>query len=298
MDPQPQKPETVVHVIKSVLFDIDPNWKPIAPEIWGILEERVLTTIWPHLNDETAAIFNDWFWGRHNSFVKQVAQQKKSPGGELDPDVVEQYLLQRGWEAYEYVGHCVHAWAQDMLNAMPEPLSECERRAFELLYFCRPEFGGIPLILLAEKLQFVDTVLQDIVDHPGEDWPIQVFHRLLGFYSIMVSDRRKADIQIKKTTKGTRRCFSTDGVPEIEDSWASEEIEQAVDHDKLNAVIRQLAKIRTSRATAKPSWESKKTEEVEENHKFRLTFCCKKCQVTRRRVWSVQEWRDVASQLK
>ena len=71
----------------------------------AIVEDRVFSAIWPHLDDDTV-MFNDWFWGRHNSFVKQIAQQKKGPGGELDPEVVERYLLQKGWEAYEYVGHC------------------------------------------------------------------------------------------------------------------------------------------------------------------------------------------------
>ena len=172
LEPQHLEPDVAVRVLRAVLFDIDANQKPIAPELWPIIEERVLTAIWPHLGDNTE-VFNDWFWGRHNSFIKQVAKQKKTPGGELEPEIVEQYLLQRGWDGYEYVGHCVNAWAYDMLKAMPEPLSESERRAFESLYLCRPEFGGIPLILLAEKLQFVDTVLRDIVDHPGEQKPIE-----------------------------------------------------------------------------------------------------------------------------
>ena len=102
LDPKPLKPDDAVRVLRSVLFDLDTDWKPLAPETREIVEERVLTAIWPHLGDETA-VFNDWFWGRHNSFIKQIAQQKKSRGGELDPQDVEWYLLQRGWDGYEYV---------------------------------------------------------------------------------------------------------------------------------------------------------------------------------------------------
>lgn len=316
--PKPLKPDEMVRVLKSVLFDlpapakrideqtrqlVDTETTAVDPETKDLVTERILVAIWPHLGD-TSAVFNDWFWGRHNSFIKQIAQQKKSPGGELDPSVVERVLLERGWEAYEYVGQCVQTWARDMVEAIPEPLTEKERRAFETLYFCRPEFGGIPLILLAEKLQFVDTVLEDIVNNPGKDRPVQVLYQLLQFYAAMVANRREADVRIGEAKTGTEKWLkkesgqklSADVGPELEDTSTSENRVEDLDH--AHAIYRGVAKAKNITCKCpKPDW-GVKPEQVEKTHEFRLTFRCQKCGVEKKKVLSIKELQDIESRLR
>ena len=286
IDRMPLGSDGAARFIKSVLFDIDTNWEPLAPEIMAIVEDRVFSAIWPHLDADTV-MFNDWFWGRHNSFIKQIAQQKKGPGGELDPEVVERYLLQKGWEAYEYVGHCVRAWANEMLEAMPEPLTKSELNAFAGLYFCLSEFGGIPLILLAEKLQFVAPVLEDIINNPGKERPVQVFYRLLQFYSTMVSNRRKADVGIKKAAKKARKWLQKEAGQEasidvVPNKWkpSAKRDDRVDDRDQLEAYYARVAKVKGLTCNCrKPKWDVQ-LEEVEDTHDFRLTFTCAKCETT------------------
>ncbi len=303
IDPKPLNPEVALRVIKSVLFDIDVNAEPLPPEIAAIVEERVLTTIWPHLDDETA-VFNDWFWGRHNTFVKQVAQQKKRPGGELEPEIVEQYLLEKGWEAYEYVGHCVRAWAHDFLEAIPEPLTRSERSAFALLYFCLPKFGKVPLVLLAEKLHFVSPLLEEIVSQPSSDRPVQVLYRLLQFYTSMVPARRRADVAIKNTVgeihkwleKKPGQTRSADTGPELMEKATTDS--RLEDCDQVKAIYTRVATAKNITCDcSEPDWDAI-PEELEETHEFRIKFCCRKCGEKREAVLPVKELKDIESRLK
>jgi hypothetical protein len=183
-----------------------------------------------------------------------------------------------------------------MENAMPEPLRESERRAFEALYFCRPEFGGIPLVLLAEKLQFVGSVLEDMVNHPSDDRPIQVFYQLLQFYAMMVSDRRKADVRIKEATSGTRIRYSTDAMMlEADSSPTSNHNEN---RDYVDAIYKRVAKVKNITCKCEQSQWDVKLEEVPKTHNFRLTFRCKRCNVTHKRVLAVTELQDIEAQLR
>jgi hypothetical protein len=297
------KPEEVVRVLKSVLFDIDPRVEPIPSETRAQVVERILTAIHAHL-DNTSAVFDDWFWGKHNSFIKQIAKQVKSPGGKLDPEVVEQVLLELGWEAYEYVGQCVFAWARDMQKAMPDPLTADEKRAFELLYFPQPEFGGIPLILLAEKLQFVDTILDEIINHPGDEHPIQVLYQLLQFYAVLISNRREADVRIKDATKATRKWLKKESgqtsggeaVSEVKDPTDSQD--RCVGHEAALALYNRVAKAKEITCEcSKPDWDVE-PEAMEDSPAFRLTFVCNQCEKTQTVEISVDELQKLQSQLK
>ena len=279
IDPKPLDRDAAMRTIKSVLFDIETDCEPIAPELLPIIEERGLTAIWPHLEDKTA-VFNDWFWGRHNSFVKQIAQKKTAPGGELDRDVVERYLLQKGWEAYEYVGHCVFAWAKDMAEAMPRPLTRNERTAFALLYSCLPEFGGIPLILLAEKLWFVAPVLEDIVSNPSSNRPIQVLYRLLQFYSIMVSNRRKADVRRHEVAKAASKRLRKETGQKVsadEATVSPMHEDRVADRDRRNTYFARLATARKITCKCRQARWDVNVELVEDTHDFQLTFTCERC---------------------
>lgn len=305
LEPKPLEPAKVVLVLKAILFNVDPTRPPVLPAIREHVEERIATAIWPHL-DKDSAVFDDWFWGKHNSFIKQIAKQKKSPGGELDPKVVEQVLLDLGWESFVHVGQCVHSWAYDMLKAMPDALSASERRAFEMLYLAHPKFGGVPLILLAEKLQFVDSVLDDIVNHPGDDRPLQVLYRLLQFYSAMVSNRREADVRIQEALKNEdKRLRKKTGQKHSKDSSNAKELQDKTDEesqhecrDAAEVIYQAVAKAKSITCKCStPVW-SGTPEGLEGAAKFRIIFRCTKCKTTRSRILSVEELQDIAARLK
>jgi hypothetical protein len=151
-----------------------------------------------------------------------------------------------------------------MQKALPIPLTDSERRAFEGLYFLQPKFGNIPLVMLAEKLQFVDSVLEDIVNHPDKKNSIQVLYRLLQFYSIMVNNRREADVRIKASVKSTRKrlnketgqLHSIEIMPDLQDSYDSES--RVENEDLINSIYQKVAEIeKLTRKCPQPEWDVK-----------------------------------------
>ena len=62
----------------------------------------------------------------------------------------------------------------------------------------QPHFGGLPLILLGERLGFIDGVIAEVCENPGDRRPIKVLHRLLQFYADMARARREADRRRKR----------------------------------------------------------------------------------------------------
>jgi hypothetical protein len=54
-----------------------------------------------------------------------------------------------------------------IVSALADPLSPEERRIFDQMHLTQPHFGGLPLILLDQRLDFVKSVIWEIVDKPG-----------------------------------------------------------------------------------------------------------------------------------
>jgi hypothetical protein len=214
-------------------------------------------------------------------------------------------LLELGWEAFVYIGQCIHVWAYDMQKAMPIPLTDSERRAFEGLYFCQPEFGNIPLVLLAEKLQFVDTVLDDIVNSPGKKAPIQVLYKLLHFYSVMVYKRREADVRIKESRKSTRKWLNKETGQTYNVADRSGQLQDADDLDSrvedkdiLNTIYKQVAKIKNLNCKCpQPEWDVT-PEQTDNSQEFQLEFRCKKCDMKKCLTLPLDELKKIQSELR
>lgn len=151
----------------------------------------------PHLDDTTSRV-DGWFFDRKNTFVKQITKQRRKPGGQLYQGQVRSALLALCWEAYSYVANALEMQLLAFAEALPEPLTPEERRVFEVMHLRQPHYGNMPLILLGERLGFVESVVREISDRPGNREPVKVLHRLLQFYSVMASDRREADRKRKR----------------------------------------------------------------------------------------------------
>jgi hypothetical protein len=147
---------------------------------------------------DTASEFNTWFTDRKNSLVKQIAKQRRAEGGELEPELVRRALLRLGWDAYQYVAGCLSMQMQAVAKALPDPLTSVERKIFAEMHLFQPHYGNLTLILLGERIGFVESVVRDICDNPGDRHPVEVLHRLLQFYAMMATDRREADRKRKR----------------------------------------------------------------------------------------------------
>ena len=121
----------------------------------------------------------------------------------------------------------------------------------------------------------------------------------------MISNRRDADVDIKKSAaetkkwlkKETRQKLSLNAEGEPEDR--SDGMDRLENSDAVNAVFKHVAKVKNLACQcAEPNWERENTEEVEETRDFRLTFRCTKCQTTKELVLSVKELQDIESQFR
>ena len=197
MNPLEVTPDEVPNLVRMVLFDLPAGEKAPSEELIEIVTERLLAAIDRHLDDSGEA-FDAWFTGPKNSLLKQIAQQKSKPGGKLSRDEVRRALLHRGWQAYAYVGQCVHALLRTVKNSVPDPLNEEERRLFEAMHESQPMYGDLPLALLAERARFLKQAILAIWNEPENGDHLRVLHRLLAYYAEMASKRREADRQSKQ----------------------------------------------------------------------------------------------------
>jgi hypothetical protein len=196
-DPLSITDDKVPPLIRASLFDVDTSELTLDPEVLAIVYERVFDAFMNHTGDTTAA-FNAWFSGRNNSFVKQIAKQQRARGGGLEPDLVRRALLRLGWDAYQYVADGLSTQMQAVANALPEPLTGGERQIFAEMHLRQPHYGSLPLLLLGERIGFVESVVRDICNNPGDRHPVEVLHRLLQFYAVMALERREADRERKR----------------------------------------------------------------------------------------------------
>ncbi len=164
--------------------------------------DRVLAAMEPHMADDTQG-FHEWFWGRNNSLVKQVAQQRRAPGGELDRDVVRRALLDQGWQAYQYVASCLRVTLGLFRRLPPAPLTRGENRLFERVHLRQPYFGDLPPLMLAERFPLLYPILEEVWTAPDNREAVAVMHRLPNYYEEMAPDRRAADRLGKERGAGT-----------------------------------------------------------------------------------------------
>ena len=189
--------EEVRALVLRTLYDFDPANAP-SEEIVGFVRERLAAAVDAH-RDDTYAAFVDWFAGRKSSFVKQIAKQKKMPGGVLTNAEVNQALLALTIEAYQQMARCIDALMQAFKNSMPVPLSAQENTLFEQMYESQPYYGGFPAAFLAERMNFLKPAVLAIWNEPENEDCKHVLYRMFSYYAEMARTRREADRRSKRT---------------------------------------------------------------------------------------------------
>jgi hypothetical protein len=276
-DPLPRPDDRVQKLVRDSLFESGPSDQEPDPEILELVYERVCEAFEAHTVDP-AAKFNAWFWDRNNTFVKQIAKKERARGGPLDPELVRRALLQLGWDAYGYMAGCLSLQMQAVAGALPDPLTPPERAIFEQMHLPQPHFGGLPLILLGERLGFVESVAWEICENPGDSRPVEVLHRLLQCYATMAPDRREADRKRKRR------------VPLEYDGERDSPQEQGPDlFDVIAAHI--LTVKNKSCGCADPEWVASVEDHEAEPITFRAT--CNRCNACREVTLSRQEFADL-----
>jgi len=184
--------DDVPTLIRNALFDANPALPQPSSETIQHVRDRLRRAFKKHLNDASSA-FDKWYFGGHSGLVNQIAKQKKAPGGVLDRDEVSAALVEIGWTSFASVAECVEATMKEFASLLPTPLKPDEQQQFEAMYYCQPWLGGLSLVLLRDRLQFLRDALVSLWDEPTSPHRIGVVHRMLAYYAAMASEAREAD---------------------------------------------------------------------------------------------------------
>ncbi|MDG3005901.1 hypothetical protein [Paludisphaera mucosa] len=187
----------VSDLIRSVVFGVGFESNPEDAVSEAVVVERLCDALGRHL-EKPAARYNGWFSGRGSSLVKQIGGRKKARGGILKGPMVRRALIQLGWNAHGYVAECVGYLMLAVAKALPVPLSLRERRIFEGMHLPQPHFGGLPMILLVDRFQFLEGSLGNLCENPGDSDHVRVLHQVMQSYVDLNSERRRLDCEIKR----------------------------------------------------------------------------------------------------
>lgn len=193
-------PEQIELCVRMSLFN-DRKTKICDPETRLWIEEQILIAIEKHQHDSQEK-FDSWFSGPGNSFLSQISK-KKCPFGKLDNDMVRWTLMELGWKAYHYIGDCINTQMRCLQNALPTPLNESERKIFEMVYLRQDYLGKLPLLLLQERLSFLQAPMLAVLNGQDDFDVAGTIHQLLLYYSSMAELRRAAD---RRTQSFSAQC--------------------------------------------------------------------------------------------
>ena len=200
---------------RLALFDLGPAPGAVGPAVKDIVTDRLLALLEAHLADGTDD-FNRFFFGEREDIVHRISKQVKG-GGPIPREVVRQALLELVWDSYRYVGDCVSVQMHAFLLTLPAPPTAEERAAFEAVYFKQAHLGGLPLVMLWHRFDFLRGAILDVLADPVDGRRVGVLLRLIQYYSEMAGKRREVDRSYsKRRARGGVRGGTT-GIRAIDD---------------------------------------------------------------------------------
>jgi hypothetical protein len=165
---------------------------PVVPRLMKGIEEHI---------DDRSEDFGRWFRNAVSRGFVHLAAQKRAPSGALPGKVARQVVLALVWRAYQYVGDCVHAFMYTVRRSFDPPMSGDESELFDRNWLRQDVFGGLPLILVRERLHFMWPAVAPWLDSPRTTLRKEIVYWMLYAYAATSYTRRKADKQRKKVVK-------------------------------------------------------------------------------------------------
>jgi hypothetical protein len=180
-------------LVRAALFDLGPAEKVIDPPLADLVMERLLGALEKHCADDTDA-FNRWLFETFDNVVHQISK-RKCP---IDRAIVRATILEAVFRAFTYVGDCVHQFAVDFRRAIIPELSPEECAFFDAVYLRQNHLGGLPLILLHDRFEFLREIILEIWQRPTDPQLTGVLLRMLHYYGEVARVRREGDRNYKK----------------------------------------------------------------------------------------------------
>jgi hypothetical protein len=290
--------DKVPKLIRDALYqDAEVDETP-SPGVGQVVAERLAEAFERHLED-SGAHFDAWYWGPKNSLVEQLCKQKKAHGGRLSADVVRQALLDLGWEAYGDVAACIHEMLDTFWRLLPHPLTPAEQRLFAQMHLRQAHFGGLPLVLLAERIPVLTPAVTDAWDSAGDDRAVAVMHRVLHYYAEMARARRDADRALQAKRAGgpgwgtVAKNIDLESAPDSFACHPEEELEGRDLSETVQALAPFASRVRQSRGVRcpcpEPDWEGQLVRFDEQRQTAIFAFRCVRCDFRQAVTVSVAE---------
>jgi hypothetical protein len=180
--------------------------------------QRLVSLIERHQFDDTAA-FDRWFYDASGSVFKAMANLAGFPEGKLSIPRVRYAMIELGWTSFQFIGRCLDEFANAFAAALPEPLSDREKRYFDAIYRGQSQYGGLPLVMVMQHHQLLRPVVLRTLEHPHNAHLNAILHALLHSYSEIVAARREADRRRKsrknRNSPATLECADSDWLAEL-----------------------------------------------------------------------------------
>lgn len=204
--------------IKRLLFEslfICDDDAVIDKKSYDDVDLKIVQTLWSHIDsDQEWPDLKSWYMGSSSSFIKQVAQKLKAFDLPDATRLVRRVIVSQGFKAYGNIGRCIQLAMDDVAALMSPPFTDGELRRHRLFYHCQPFLDETPIILLADKLQFLAGGLHELQVAPGHVAEV-TFQTLLQFYGRMARIRRSLDLEKSRKRRAPLK-------PLIEDATSSD----------------------------------------------------------------------------
>jgi len=223
---QTPTPDALAAAMRHALFGTPLTSEFLDQVLDHPIVPRLMKNIEKHLGDPPDK-FRRWFQNSVSRGFVHLARQTKSAGGVLPDEIAKHVVVALVWRSYQYVGDCLHAFMHTVRRSFDPPFGGDEAELFDRQWLCQDVFGGLPLILVRERLQVLWPAIARGLESPKEQLPIGVVHRMLSAYAIISDKRREADNRIKHARDKTRNPPKRD--PESVGTRISAERQRAKD---------------------------------------------------------------------
>lgn len=258
--------------VRMALFDMENVSRSIDPAICSLVDERFLGALEKHLKDDSEK-FNRWMFRNVSNIVLLISKAKT--GGTVSREDVRSAISSRVFDAYQYVGSCLSLWAQDFERALPDKyaLTDAERSHFSFQFEMHPWLGGLPLMLLYPRFDFLEEFFRAVDEAPTDPrWP-GVLLRLLAYYGQMATLRRKDDRDHKK--RGLHR--NDEGRRATKSSTQINEIAATSGDDDFQEIAKNLRERREVHCPCRRDADWVASSEGIEERPIRLRMECLRC---------------------
>ncbi len=229
LSPMKLPPQSVLDVIRRCLLLEELKDGEVSQADLMEVDRRFQQLFAGHLDDSPEKL-NSWYRGHGRSWISWLARAKKRTAEPaLDTALVRSALLQLGWEAYYRVAACLDEAMKNFGTLITPDLSARERDLFARMHLRRAAFGGLPIVMLTERLSFALPAFGEVLENDGpEGNHAAVLHRVLYWYAEIAPKRRQADRLIHARTLKPRKgkaAENTGASPASASSGADDQVD-------------------------------------------------------------------------